>query len=182
MTHDLGIAIALREATELIVNSPKRCAVDLAKIGEKVFMLRAYAGLSADEAASREEKDKYGQLAYVQAGLKFIKDVPAAHYKATVDGEAIEGEAFTAVRMLVSTTGAVKRLPSRLTRSRMSGSMAKWLGKPHSRLVQCLRLWKLSSPARNGPKLRAMRENNANYRHPGVDRTSIRCVAHDHPG
>ena len=93
MAHDLGISIHLREAAELIVSSPNRRAVDLAKIGDKVFMLRAYTGVSADEAASREEKDKFGQLAYIQAGLKFLKDVKTAHYKATIDGEIIEGEA-----------------------------------------------------------------------------------------
>ena len=93
MAHDLGISLNLGEAAELIVTSPKRQAVDLARIGDTVFMLRAYAGVSADEAASREEKDKYGQLAYIQAGLKFLKEVKTAHYKATVDGEIIEVEA-----------------------------------------------------------------------------------------
>ena len=91
----------------MIVTSPKRCAVDLAKKGDTVFMLRAYAGFSADEAASREEKDKYGQLAYVQAGLKFIKDVPAAQYKATVDGEVIDGEALICFILNAGSIGAV---------------------------------------------------------------------------
>jgi diacylglycerol kinase (ATP) len=107
MAHDLGISLNLREAAELIVTSPKRRAVDLAKIGDTVFMLRAYAGLSADQAASREEKDKYGQLAYVQAGLKFIKDVPAAQYKATVDGEVIDGEALICFILNAGSIGAV---------------------------------------------------------------------------
>ena len=107
MAHDLGISINLREATELIVNSHKRRAVDLAKMGDQIFMLRAYAGLSADDAASREEKDKYGQLAYVQAGLKFIKETPAAHYKATVDGEVIEGEALICFILNAGSIGGV---------------------------------------------------------------------------
>jgi diacylglycerol kinase (ATP) len=94
MAHDLGVSINLREATELIVKSDKRRAIDLAKMGDQYFMLRAYAGLSADEAASREEKDKYGQLAYVQSAINFLRFVPEAHYKATVDGEVIEGEAL----------------------------------------------------------------------------------------
>jgi YegS/Rv2252/BmrU family lipid kinase len=107
MAHDLGIAIDLREAAELIVSSPKRCAVDLANIGDKVFMLRAYAGLSSDKAASREEKDKYGQLAYVQAGLKFLNEVPPAHYKVTVDGEVIEGEALICFVLNAGSIGGV---------------------------------------------------------------------------
>jgi diacylglycerol kinase family enzyme len=74
MAHDLGISLNLREAAELIVTSPNRRAVDLAKKGDTVFMLRAYAGFSADEAASREEKDKYGQLAYPKVGDVSLSD------------------------------------------------------------------------------------------------------------
>ena len=110
MAHDLGISLNLREAAELIVNSPKRRAIDLAKMGDQVFMLRAYAGLSPDEAASREEKDKYGQLAYVQAGLKFIREVPPAHFKATVDGEIIEGDALICFILNAGSIGGVMGL------------------------------------------------------------------------
>ena len=107
MAHDLGISLNLGEAAELIVTSPKRQAVDLARIGDTVFMLRAYAGVSADEAASREEKDKYGQLAYIQAGLKFLKEVKTAHYKATVDGEIIEVEAVICYILNAGSIGGV---------------------------------------------------------------------------
>jgi YegS/Rv2252/BmrU family lipid kinase len=107
MAHDLGVSLKLREATELIVNSDKRRAIDLARLGDQVFMLRAYAGISADEAASREEKDKYGQLAYVQAGLKFLRNMPEAHYKATVDGEIIEIEALICFILNAGSIGGV---------------------------------------------------------------------------
>jgi YegS/Rv2252/BmrU family lipid kinase len=107
MAHDLGISLNLREAADLIVTSPKRRAIDLAKMGDQVFMLRAYAGLSSDKAASREEKDKYGQLAYVQAGLKFIREVPPAHFKATVDGEFIEGDALICFILNAGSIGGV---------------------------------------------------------------------------
>jgi diacylglycerol kinase (ATP) len=107
MAHDLGISINLREAAELIVNSTKRRAIDLAKMGDQFFMLRAYAGLSSDDAASREKKDQYGQLAYVQAALKFLRDVPETHYKATVDGEVIEGEALICFILNAGSIGGV---------------------------------------------------------------------------
>jgi len=107
MAHDLGISLKLQEAVNLIVSSPKRRAIDLAKIGDKVFMLRAYAGLSADDAASREEKDNKGQLAYVQAGLKFLREVPEAYYKATVDGEEIHGEALIVFILNAGSIGGV---------------------------------------------------------------------------
>jgi len=107
MAHELKVPINLRQAAELIVTSPKRCAVDLAKSGDQIFMLRAYCGLNADEAASRESKDKYGQLAYVQAGLKFIRNVPETHYRATVDGEVIEGEALIVFILNAGSIGGV---------------------------------------------------------------------------
>ena len=107
MAHDLGVSLILQEAVNLIVSSPKRRAIDLAKMGDQVFMLRAYAGLSADDAASREEKDKKGQLAYVQAGLKFLRNVPEAHYKATVDEEVFEGEALIVFILNAGSIGGV---------------------------------------------------------------------------
>jgi diacylglycerol kinase family enzyme len=70
-------------------------------------MLRAYAGFSEDEAASREEKDKHGQLAYVQSGLKFISDKQEVHFRATVDGEVIEGEALICFILNAGSIGGV---------------------------------------------------------------------------
>jgi diacylglycerol kinase family enzyme len=107
MARDLNIPINLRQAAELIVSSPKRRAVDLARIGDRVFMLRAYAGLSAQDAASREEKDKYGQLAYIQASLKFLTSKPPTKYRATVDGEVIEGKALICFILNAGSIGGV---------------------------------------------------------------------------
>ena len=107
MAHELKVPINLRQAAELIVNSPKRRAVDLARIGDQIFMLRAYTGLSADKAASREAKDRYGQLAYVQAGLKFFLEVPEVHYRVTIDGEVIEGEALICFILNAGSIGGV---------------------------------------------------------------------------
>jgi len=107
MAHDLNIPINLKQAAELIVSSPKRRAVDLARIGDKVFMLRAYAGLSADDAASREKKDRLGQMAYIQASLKFITHVTPTHYRATVDGEVIDGKALICFILNAGSIGGV---------------------------------------------------------------------------
>jgi len=107
MAHELKVPINLRQAAELIVSNPKRRAVDLARIGDQVFMLRAYAGLSPENAASREEKDKYGQLAYVQATLKFLSKVPPAYYRATIDGEVVEGEALIVFILNAGSIGGV---------------------------------------------------------------------------
>lgn len=110
MAHTLGVSIKTREAAELIVTSTKRRAIDLAKMGDQFFMLRAYCGLSAADAASREQKDRLGQLAYVQAALKFIREVPETHYRATVDGEVIEGEALIVFILNAGSIGGVMGL------------------------------------------------------------------------
>jgi YegS/Rv2252/BmrU family lipid kinase len=107
MAHDLNVPLELRKAAELIVKSPKRRAVDLARIGEKIYMLRAYAGVSQEQAASREEKDRYGQLAYVQAGMKFLMHMPTTHYRATVDGKVIGGDAIIVYILNAGSIGGV---------------------------------------------------------------------------
>lgn len=107
MAHELGISRKLWDAAELIVTSTKRRAIDLVKMGDQVFMLRAYTGLSAENAANREEKDKYGQLAYIQAAINFLRYVPETHYKVSVDGEIIEGEALICFILNAGSIGGV---------------------------------------------------------------------------
>ncbi len=86
MAHDLKVPLDLKKAAERIVTSPKRRRVDLARIGDKVFMLRAYAGVSTKDAASREDKNKLGQLAYIQASFKFPTHMEAKRFRAAVEG------------------------------------------------------------------------------------------------
>jgi diacylglycerol kinase (ATP) len=107
MAHDLNIPIKLKEAAELIVSSPKRRRVDLGKIGEGVFMLRLYTGVSAKDAASREEKNKLGQLAYIQSIFKFFTHMSETHYRAKVDGEVIEVDAMICFILNAGSIGGV---------------------------------------------------------------------------
>lgn len=107
MAHDLKIPLTLREAANLIVSSPNRRRVDLARIGDHFFMLRAYAGVSAEEAASRESKDRLGQMAYIEAGLKYLTHMSETHYRATVDGEVIEVEAVICYILNAGSIGGV---------------------------------------------------------------------------
>ena len=107
MAHDLGISLKLQEAAGIIVDSNKRRAIDLVKTGERVFMLRAFTGLETDEEVSREEKDKLGQLAYLKASLNFMREISESHYKATVDGEFIEGEALTCFILNAGSIGGI---------------------------------------------------------------------------
>lgn len=107
MAHDLKIPIDLKEAAQLIVTSTRRRRIDLARAGDTVFMLRAYAGISSKDAASREEKNKLGQLAYIQASFKFLAHMEAKHWRATVDGEVIEGMALICFILNAGSIGGV---------------------------------------------------------------------------
>ena len=111
MAYQLKVPRDLKQAAQLIVDSDKRETIDLAHIGERIFMLRAYTGINADEAASREMKDKFGQLAYVAASLHFLLSKKGAHYKATVDGEIIEGEATICFILNAGALGGVLNIP-----------------------------------------------------------------------
>jgi diacylglycerol kinase (ATP) len=107
MAHDLKIPLTLREAADLIVSSHNRRRVDLARIGDNFFMLRAYAGVSAEEAASRESKDRLGQMAYIEAGLKYLTHMSETRYRAIVDGEVIEVEAVICYILNAGSIGGV---------------------------------------------------------------------------
>jgi diacylglycerol kinase family enzyme len=107
MAHELGVPLDLREAVGLIVSSRSRRRIDLAQVGGKVFMLRLYTGIPAEEAASREKKDKYGQLAYVQASVKLLTHLNPKHYCAKVDGEVIEGKALICFILNAGSIGGV---------------------------------------------------------------------------
>lgn len=107
MAHDLHIPLDLKEAATLMVTSPARRAIDLARIGERVFMLRAYAGVSSDQAASREEKNRLGQLAYIQAGVKFLTTMSPKHFRATVDGVVVEVQALICYILNAGSIGGV---------------------------------------------------------------------------
>ena len=107
MAFELNIPRELRQAADLIANSENRRAIDLASLGDRVFMLRAYTGVQAEERASRDMKDKYGNFAYVAEGLKFAKNPPEANYKATVDGQVIEEKGLLCYIFNAGATGGV---------------------------------------------------------------------------
>ena len=107
MAHELGISLELKEAAQLIVSSHKRSAVDLARSGDRIYMLRAYTGVSAEQAASREQKDKLGQLAYIQASFKILRNMKPIHYRGIVDGEVIEGNPLICFILNAGSIGGV---------------------------------------------------------------------------
>ena len=107
MAHELHIPLDLRGAAQLIVSSRNRRAVDLARSGDRVYMLRAYTGVPAEAGASREEKDKLGQLAYIRASFKIASQMKPIRYFGKVDGQAFETEAVICFILNAGSIGGV---------------------------------------------------------------------------
>jgi diacylglycerol kinase (ATP) len=107
MAHELKIPLKLNEAAQLIASSRKRRAIDMAKMEEKAWMLRLYTGITEEEAASREKKDKLGQLAYIQASLKILTHIQPTKYLLTVDGEKFKGESLMCFILNAGSIGGV---------------------------------------------------------------------------
>ena len=107
MAYELGLPVQLREAAQLIVTSQKRRAIDLARMGERVFMLRSSIGFKPETVANRELKDKYGSLAYIQAYTKFVLHMSPTQYYARVDGEDIECKALICFILNAGSLGGV---------------------------------------------------------------------------
>lgn len=107
MAFDLKVPRDLRQAVELICTSQKSRQVDLGQIGDRFFMLRTYTGVDAEKAASREEKDKYGNLAYVTASIRVAHSMQDVPFVLTVDGERVETSAFVCMIFNAGSWGGI---------------------------------------------------------------------------
>ena len=98
VSTELGIPGDLTQACQLACgqNSTTK-AVDVGQAGERTFMLRVAMGLAADHVigATREMKDRYGELAYTISALQQMEHPKRARYKLTLDGESFEVEGVT---------------------------------------------------------------------------------------
>ena len=92
---ELGISRDIEKAAELICTSQNRRSVDVAQVDDRYYLLRAYTGVSKDQAASRDLKDKYHLMAYPMEVIKVMENAPHAHYTITVDGKKTEHKAMT---------------------------------------------------------------------------------------
>ncbi len=107
MAFDLNVPRDLRQAVELICTSQKSRHVDLGQIGDHFFMLRTYTGVDAEKAASREEKDKYGNLAYPAASIRIAHNMQDVFYTLTVDGKKVETTAFVCMIFNAGSWGGI---------------------------------------------------------------------------
>ncbi|KPK06463.1 MAG: hypothetical protein AMJ56_14510 [Anaerolineae bacterium SG8_19] len=98
MSTELGIPGDLTQACQLACGQGSTTKpVDVGQAGQRTFMLRVAMGLDADHVigATREMKDRYGELAYTISALQQVKNLQMARYKLTLDGESYEVEGAT---------------------------------------------------------------------------------------
>lgn len=86
---ELGLPDTLREALDLALTGPKRRLIDLGRIDDRYFILRVFTGVSEEQVASREMKDRYGLLAYPLSVLKFLREADEISYRLVLDGEEV---------------------------------------------------------------------------------------------
>ena len=60
-------------------------------MNEECFILRLYVGIEPEQQTSREDKDKYGKLAYLRDTFRKARDSKEVKYRITIDDEYIEG-------------------------------------------------------------------------------------------
>jgi YegS/Rv2252/BmrU family lipid kinase len=92
---ELGIPDDLEQAVRLAcgVGAESR-PLDMGRVGEATFVLRAGIGLSAEQVrkADRAFKNRFGKIAYAMALASVLKKARPARYHAELDGEPIEWE------------------------------------------------------------------------------------------
>jgi diacylglycerol kinase (ATP) len=107
MAFELKVPRDLRQAAELICTSEKLQTVDLAKANDTYFMLRLYSGVEEGQKTSREQKDKYGILAYPLSIVEMGRELNHASYKLTIDGEVIEEDGVVCFVVNAGSIGGV---------------------------------------------------------------------------
>jgi YegS/Rv2252/BmrU family lipid kinase len=98
MAHELGMAIGIERAAQVIVDpASQRVPVDLGRANGKHYILRCGAGWGARQVAdaTRELKDRWGTLAYFFGKVKAWGESDVVSYVIEMDGVVHEFEAFS---------------------------------------------------------------------------------------
>jgi YegS/Rv2252/BmrU family lipid kinase len=88
--NELGIPKTLKPAVELLCTSHNRRKIDIAQLDDGYFIQRLFTGIEPEEQASREDKDKYGTLAYVKRDINRLSELQDIPYRLRIDGNVIE--------------------------------------------------------------------------------------------
>lgn len=106
LAHELHIPMALTEALTLLFDEHRLQSLDVGKVVKDAqpdqpgyFLLRMGVGLVTEIVgeASREEKERFGNLAYVMASLKSLANAKPLTFQLAIDQQEIEGHGLTCI-------------------------------------------------------------------------------------
>jgi diacylglycerol kinase (ATP) len=100
LSLDLGIPKDLVTASALAVDSRADIrSIDIGKIEDRYFLLRAGLGFEADmvAGAERELKDRFGVLAYAISAVQALADPQVANYQISIDGQEVTAQGLTCI-------------------------------------------------------------------------------------
>ena len=103
---EMGTPESLLPAAELLCTSQNVRHIDVVQMGEICFILRLYVGIEPEQQTSREDKDKYGKLAYVVDAYRKARDSKEVNYRVTIDGEFTEVPAMVLYVVNAAKNGA----------------------------------------------------------------------------
>ena len=89
-SKELGTPLTLRPAVELLCTGNRVRDVDVVQKDEECFILRLLVGVEPETGTTREEKDKFGKIAYLWESIRNTRDLQEMQYRITIDGEYIE--------------------------------------------------------------------------------------------
>jgi diacylglycerol kinase family enzyme len=88
--NELGIPKQLRPAVELLCTSYNQRQIDIVQTEDGYFIQRLFTGIEPEEQTSREDKNKYGTLAYLQRDIRRLRELQDFKYSLKIDGERHE--------------------------------------------------------------------------------------------
>jgi YegS/Rv2252/BmrU family lipid kinase len=103
---EMGTPQTLRPAVELLCASHSVRDIDVVQMGDVCFILRLYVGIEPEQQTSREDKDKYGKLAYVVDAYRKARDSKEVDYTITLDGKVYEVPAMVLYVVNAAKNGA----------------------------------------------------------------------------
>jgi len=87
---EVGIPADFYKAVEVLCTSTRVREIDAMQVGDQLGIQRVYAGIEPEQQVSRQQKDKYGTMAYAMMTGKQLKESIDAPIVLTIDGERIE--------------------------------------------------------------------------------------------
>jgi diacylglycerol kinase (ATP) len=111
LARDLNIPMRLEKAIDLIGQQNRIQKVDAIHVGGRFYLLNVSVGLSPNalRLTDREEKRRFGRMAYIFAGFKALLGIEPVRFDLTIDGEKYISQASELLLMNSVIIGSQKR-------------------------------------------------------------------------